>query len=138
MAKTMTPHARPVNARTALLSEAITPEEMRAEFVNLLRWRLKRHLNYRTTHALQIVNTASHRHAHLRNGLRPRRSHHGARLRVSLVNLGGESPDERFVVGEALVGMLEPGGQFIRQVEGLGRASPETTVSSPCPCSVRG
>ena len=39
---------------------AITPEEMRAEFVNLLRWRLERHLKYRTTHALQIVNTAGH------------------------------------------------------------------------------
>lgn len=36
---------------------AITPEEMRAEFVNLLRWRLERELNYRSTHALQIVNT---------------------------------------------------------------------------------
>lgn len=31
---------------------------MRAEFVNLLRWRLERHLAYRTTHALQIVNTS--------------------------------------------------------------------------------
>lgn len=40
--------------------EAITPEEMRTEFVNLLRWRLERHLNYRTTHALQIVNTSGH------------------------------------------------------------------------------
>ena len=38
----------------------ITPEEMRAEFVNLLRWRLEKGLGYRTTHALQIVNTAGH------------------------------------------------------------------------------
>ena len=37
---------------------AITPDEMRAEFVNLLRWRLEQVLNYRTTHALQIVNTS--------------------------------------------------------------------------------
>lgn len=37
---------------------AITPEEMRAEFVNLLRWRLEQELVYKTTHALQIVNTA--------------------------------------------------------------------------------
>ncbi|MGB7053262.1 MAG: hypothetical protein WBG41_16980, partial [Acidimicrobiales bacterium] len=36
----------------------ITPEEMRAEFVNLLRWRLEEVLNYKTTHALQIVNTS--------------------------------------------------------------------------------
>lgn len=39
---------------------AITPEEMRAEFVNLLRWRLEQGLGYHTTHALQIVNTAGH------------------------------------------------------------------------------
>lgn len=39
---------------------ALTPEEMRAEFVNLYRWRLEEHLGYRTTHALQIVNTAGH------------------------------------------------------------------------------
>ena len=38
----------------------ITPEEMRAEFVNLLRWRLETVLGYKTTHALQIVNTAGH------------------------------------------------------------------------------
>ncbi len=36
----------------------ITPDEMRAEFVNLLRWRLEQHLAYQTTHALQIVNTS--------------------------------------------------------------------------------
>jgi hypothetical protein len=30
---------------------------MRAEFVNLLRWRLEHDLRYGTTHALQIVNT---------------------------------------------------------------------------------
>lgn len=39
---------------------ALTPEEMRAEFVNLYRWRLEEHLGYKTTHALQIVNTAGH------------------------------------------------------------------------------
>jgi hypothetical protein len=33
---------------------------MRAEFVNLLRWRLERDLRYKTTHALQTVNTAGH------------------------------------------------------------------------------
>jgi hypothetical protein len=38
----------------------ITPDEMRAEFVNLLRWRLEHALGYKTTHALQIVNTAHH------------------------------------------------------------------------------
>jgi three-Cys-motif partner protein len=36
----------------------IGPEDMRAEFVNLLRWRLEKVLAYRTTHALQLVNTA--------------------------------------------------------------------------------
>lgn len=41
-------------------SGAITPDEMRAEFVNLLRWRLENELGYKTTHALQIVNTAGH------------------------------------------------------------------------------
>lgn len=41
-------------------SDSITPDEMRAEFVNLLRWRLERELGYKTTHALQIVNTAGH------------------------------------------------------------------------------
>lgn len=41
-------------------SGAITPDEMRAEFVNLLRWRLENELRYKTTHALQIVNTAGH------------------------------------------------------------------------------
>ena len=30
---------------------------MRAEFVNLLRWRLEEDLGYRSTHALQIINT---------------------------------------------------------------------------------
>jgi three-Cys-motif partner protein len=39
-------------------ANAISPEEMRAEFVNLLRWRLEKVLGYRTTHALQLVNTA--------------------------------------------------------------------------------
>ncbi len=38
----------------------LTPDEMRAEFVNLYRWRLENNLGYRTTHALQIVNTAGH------------------------------------------------------------------------------
>lgn len=38
-------------------SDAITPDEMRAEFVNLLRWRLEKVLEYKTTHALQIVTT---------------------------------------------------------------------------------
>ena len=33
---------------------------MRAEFVNLYRWRLENDLGYKTTHALQIVNTAGH------------------------------------------------------------------------------
>jgi three-Cys-motif partner protein len=36
----------------------ISPEEMRAEFVNLLRWRLEKDLGYKTTHALQLVNTS--------------------------------------------------------------------------------
>lgn len=35
-------------------------EGMRAEFVNLLRWRLENVLKYRTTHALRIVNTRGH------------------------------------------------------------------------------
>jgi hypothetical protein len=34
------------------------PEEERAEFVNLLRWRLEKAIGYKTTHALQPVNTA--------------------------------------------------------------------------------
>ncbi len=38
-------------------ADAITPDEMRAEFVNLLRWRLEKVLEYKTTHALQIVTT---------------------------------------------------------------------------------
>lgn len=42
-------------------SGEITPDEMRAEFVNLLRWRLQTDLQYKTTHALQLVNTAGHR-----------------------------------------------------------------------------
>ncbi len=41
-------------------SGAINPDEMRAEFVNLLRWRLEQDLGYQTAHALQIVNTAGH------------------------------------------------------------------------------
>ena len=41
-------------------SGQITAEEMRAEFVNLLRWRLEQDLGYKSTHALQIVNTAGH------------------------------------------------------------------------------
>ena len=36
---------------------ALTPEGMRAEFVNLYRWRLEKVLDYQTTHALQIVAT---------------------------------------------------------------------------------
>ena len=41
-------------------SGEISAQEMRAEFVNLLRWRLETDLGYTTTHALQIVNTAGH------------------------------------------------------------------------------
>ena len=41
-------------------SGALAPDAMRAEFVNLYRWRLEKQLGYRTTHALQIVNTAGH------------------------------------------------------------------------------
>lgn len=41
-------------------SGALSAEAMRAEFVNLYRWRLENELGYRTTHALQIVNTAGH------------------------------------------------------------------------------
>jgi three-Cys-motif partner protein len=41
-------------------SGALTPEAMRAEFVNLYRWRLENGLGYQTTHALQIVNTLGH------------------------------------------------------------------------------
>jgi hypothetical protein len=41
-------------------SGALTPDDMRAEFVNLYRWRLEQVLGYRSTHALQIVNTAGH------------------------------------------------------------------------------
>lgn len=41
-------------------SGGLTPEAMRAEFVNLYRWRLEQVLGYRSTHALQIVNTAGH------------------------------------------------------------------------------
>ena len=37
---------------------AIKAQEMRGEFVNLYRWRLEKELGYKTTHALQIVNTA--------------------------------------------------------------------------------
>lgn len=39
---------------------ALTAEAMRAEFVNLYRWGLESGLGYRSTHALQIVNTAGH------------------------------------------------------------------------------
>lgn len=39
---------------------ALAPDAMRAEFVNLYRWRLENDLGYRSTHALQIVNTAGH------------------------------------------------------------------------------
>lgn len=39
---------------------ALTAEAMRAEFVNLYRWRLENELGYRITHALQIVNTSGH------------------------------------------------------------------------------
>jgi three-Cys-motif partner protein len=38
----------------------LSAEAMRAEFVNLYRWRLENDLGYQTTHALQIVNTAGH------------------------------------------------------------------------------
>lgn len=41
-------------------SGVLSPEGMRAEFVNLYRWRLEQSLGYRSTHALQIVNTAGH------------------------------------------------------------------------------
>jgi len=40
--------------------ERLDPDEMRAEFVNLLRWRLENVLKYRTTHALQLVDTRGH------------------------------------------------------------------------------
>jgi three-Cys-motif partner protein len=36
----------------------LSPAAMRAEFVNLYRWRLENELGYRSTHGLQIVNTA--------------------------------------------------------------------------------
>lgn len=39
---------------------SLTAQAMRAEFVNLHRWRLESELGYSTTHALQIVNTAGH------------------------------------------------------------------------------
>jgi three-Cys-motif partner protein len=38
-------------------SGALTPEDMRAELVNLYRWRLQHVLGYDTTHALQVVAT---------------------------------------------------------------------------------
>jgi three-Cys-motif partner protein len=38
-------------------SGALSPEATRAEFVNLYRWQIENQLGYRTTHALQIVNT---------------------------------------------------------------------------------
>lgn len=41
-------------------SGELGPDEMRAEFVNLYRWRLENELGYVATHALQIVNTAGH------------------------------------------------------------------------------
>lgn len=65
--------------------DLITPDEMRAEFVNLLRWRLEQHLRYQTTHALQIVNTSgvARLHARLRHRLGARRPDHGACLRLN-------------------------------------------------------
>jgi hypothetical protein len=39
-------------------NDHLSPEEMRAEFVNLYRWKLEQNLGYKATHALQIVNTA--------------------------------------------------------------------------------
>ncbi len=41
-------------------SDQLSPQDMRAEFVNLYRWRLEQELGYKTTHALQIVNTSGH------------------------------------------------------------------------------
>ncbi|HEX7131359.1 MAG TPA: three-Cys-motif partner protein TcmP [Iamia sp.] len=41
-------------------SGELTAQEMRAEFVNLYRWKLESVLGYRSTHALQIVNTVGH------------------------------------------------------------------------------
>ena len=41
-------------------SGSLSADAMRAEFVNLYRWRLEKVVGYRTTHALQIVNTAGH------------------------------------------------------------------------------
>lgn len=38
-------------------SGKLSADEMRAEFVNLYRWRLEESLGYQTTHALQIVTT---------------------------------------------------------------------------------
>lgn len=38
-------------------SGRITPEEFRAELLNLMRWRLERDLGYRSTHALELKNT---------------------------------------------------------------------------------
>ena len=38
-------------------TDGLSAEGMRAEFVNLYRWRLEKSLGYQTTHALQIVTT---------------------------------------------------------------------------------
>lgn len=40
-------------------SEEFNPDQTRAEFVNLLRWRLEQALGYRTTHALQLHNVSN-------------------------------------------------------------------------------
>jgi three-Cys-motif partner protein len=40
-------------------SGEFSPEDMRAEFVNLLRWRLNHDLGYRTTHALTLGNVSN-------------------------------------------------------------------------------
>lgn len=37
----------------------LSPDQARAEFVNLLRWRMERVLGYRTTHALQLHNVSN-------------------------------------------------------------------------------
>lgn len=41
-------------------SGEFSPAETRAQFVNLLRWRLTNGLGYRTTHALQLGNVSDH------------------------------------------------------------------------------
>lgn len=40
-------------------TDEFSPEHMRAEFVNLLRWRLTKVLGYRTTHALTLGNVSN-------------------------------------------------------------------------------